>query len=366
VGLSLTVGIIRTSSIGDVVLATACLDSLFAAAPDVRVIWVGRQPTLTLLKAAWPSISAVPLSSGASRQQFNQVRDALTGCDVIVDLQNSFLTRRLASHLRGQGKTVVTAKKLKLFRLVLVLKAFVRGRLLQLPSSMKLAPKYQYHMMRDALTEGLRACGVKSVEKNAMSRPRLPVPSAVTDDNLLWRDMRFGRWLAVAPGASHHPKRAPTDVFRDILTHLSTLLAGERTGLGLVFIGSSEDRIAANQLTDSLAWDGPLLNLAGKLTLEQSASVLAAAKALLSNDSGLAHVAEAVGVPAAVLFGPTVEAFGFPPWRLESRVYSAQIGCRPCSRHGKRACRYGDNLCFHGIDTRNVAKDLAKIIGGLT
>jgi heptosyltransferase-2 len=365
VGLSLTVGIIRTSSIGDVVLATACLEALFAAAPDARVIWVGRQPTLSLLKAAWPSISTLQLSSGAPRQQFKQVNDALAVCDLIVDLQNSFLTRRLAARLRGLGKTVVSAKKLKLFRLALVIKAFVRGRLLQLPSSIRLVQKYQYQMMIDALREGLKAFGIKSLEETVSGRPRLPVPSAITDDNLLWRDMRFGRWLAVAPGASHQPKRAPTDVFRDILTHLSELLAGERTGLGLVFIGSSEDRSAVNQLTDSLAWDGPLLNLAGKLTLEQSASVIAGTKALLSTDSGLAHISEAVGVPAAVLFGPTVEAFGFPPWRLESRAYSAQIGCRPCSRHGKKACRYRDNLCFHGIDVRHVAKDLAKIIGGL-
>lgn len=363
--MSLTVGIIRTSSIGDVVLSTACLDSLFAAAPDARVIWVGRQPTLSLLKAAWPSISPVQLPSRSSRQQFSNVRDVLASCDVIVDLQNSFLTRRLAARLRGVGKTVVTAKKLKLFRLALVIKAFARGRLLQLPSSIRLVPKYQYQMMLDALSEGLATRGIKLAEKRTMSRPKLTVPSAIKDDNLLWRDMRFGRWLAVAPGASHQPKRAPTEIFRDVLTHLSDLLAGERIGLGLVFIGSSEDRAAANQLIDSLAWDGPLLNLAGKLTLEQSASVLAASKALLSNDSGLAHISEAVGVPAAVLFGPTVEVFGFPPWRLESRVYSAQIGCRPCSRHGKKACRYGDYLCFHGIDTRTVSKDLAKIIGGL-
>lgn len=238
----------------------------------------------------------------------------------------------------------------------------MRGRMRQLPSGRVTVAKYQYKMMLDALADALKSRGIMTLtDKN---RPSLIPFHGQDSDNLLWRDMSFGGWLAVAPGASHKPKRAPSAVFQDVLAHLSRLLPKDQVNLGLVYVGSGEDRHAANKLMDDLQWPGPVLNLAGKLTLEQSAVVLSKSQMLLSNDSGLTHIAEAVGTPVAVLFGPTVESFGFAPWRVESRAHSARIGCRPCSRHGKRPCRFGDHLCFHSIDTRAVARHLVEHLAG--
>lgn len=360
--MSIKVGIIRTSSIGDVVLATACLDFLRGVVPEENTVWIGRKPTLGLLKLTHPKLQAVELPSRASSQDFAHAKSALADCNVIVDLQNSFLSRRLASSLRTDARPVVTVRKMKFFRLRLVLEGFFRNRLMQLPSSRTTVAKYQYQMMLDAIANALQATAAKGLGDKC--RPTLRLPAGENLENILWRDMNFGLWLAIAPGASHKPKRAPTVIFQEVLSHLSQICAGPQTKLGLVYVGSSEDRQAANQLIDNLHWDGPVLNLAGKLTLEQSAVVLSKAKILLSNDSGLTHIAEAVGVPVAVLFGPTVEAFGFAPWRTESRAHSARLGCRPCSRHGKKTCRFGDQLCFYSIDTRAVARHLAKNLGG--
>lgn len=360
--VSIKVGIIRTSSIGDVVLATACLDFLRGIVPEENTVWIGRKPTLGLLKLAYPNLRTIQLASRASAQDFATAKAGLADCDVIIDLQNSFLSRRLASSLRTANRSVVTVRKLKFFRLRLVFEAILRNRLIQLPSLRTTVPKYQYQMMLDAIKDALRARGVAgSTEK---IRPSLRLPTEDGPENILWRDMNFGAWLAVAPGASHKPKRAPTVIFQDVLSYLPQLLPSNQVPLGLVYVGSSDDRQAANQLIDNLQWNGPVLNLAGKLTLEQSAVVLSKSKILLSNDSGLTHIAEAVGVPVAVLFGPTIESFGFAPWRAESRAHSARIGCRPCSRHGKKPCRFGDQLCFHSIDTRDVARHLAKNLGG--
>lgn len=360
--MSIKVGIIRTSSIGDVVLATACLDFLRGVVPQENTVWIGRKPTLALLKLTYPKMRTFELPSRASSQDFSIAKAALADCDVIVDLQNSFLSRRLASSLRTETRSVVTVKKMKFYRLRLVLEGFFRSRLMQLPSSRTTVGKYQYQMMLDAIADALRKKGAQGLM--GQGRPALAIPLGENSENILWRDMNFGAWLAIAPGASHKPKRAPTSVFQDVLSHLTQISAGHHTNLGLVYVGSNEDRQSANQLIDNLQWNGPVLNLAGKLTLEQSAVVLSKAKILLSNDSGLTHMAEAVGVPVAVLFGPTIEAFGFAPWRRESRAHSARVGCRPCSRHGKKTCRFGDQLCFHSIDTRAVARHLLKTLGG--
>jgi ADP-heptose:LPS heptosyltransferase len=70
-------------------------------------------------------------------------------------------------------------------------------------------------------------------------------------------------------------------------------------------------------------------NLVGRLTLRQTASVLAAAGAVVANDSGLGHIAAAVGVPTVLLFGPTPDvALGrFPP---NVMVLRSDLACAPC------------------------------------
>jgi len=68
----------------------------------------------------------------------------------------------------------------------------------------------------------------------------------------------------------------------------------------------------------------------------------------------MVHMAEAVHVDVAVLFGPTVEGFGYAPFRSGSRAFSAKVGCRPCSKSDISNCRYGDKLCFEKIDNAAV------------
>ena len=64
----------------------------------------------------------------------------------------------------------------------------------------------------------------------------------------------------------------------------------------------------------------------------------------------LGHIAEALGTSSFVFFGPTVEEFGFIPWRDSSRCFSSNLACRPCSKHGKSECRYKDYQCYSNID----------------
>jgi ADP-heptose:LPS heptosyltransferase len=128
----------------------------------------------------------------------------------------------------------------------------------------------------------------------------------------------------------------------------------------LLFLGDESDRKVALELGDLISWPHATLNLAGKLSLWESALALKEADVLLSNDSSLAHISEAVDTPAAVLFGPTIEAFGFSPRMRTSKAFSTTIGCRPCSKHGKTPCRYSDQACFTGLDSKSIAEFLIE------
>ena len=71
-------------------------------------------------------------------------------------------------------------------------------------------------------------------------------------------------------------------------------------------------------------------------------------------DTGLGHLAEAVGLAALILFGPTVPAFGFAPRGANSRALERPLFCRPCSLHGRKPCRYGHLDCLGGIAVADV------------
>lgn len=82
------------------------------------------------------------------------------------------------------------------------------------------------------------------------------------------------------------------------------------------------------------ALDGGMVDLTGRTDLAQAAAVLQRARVLVCNDSGLMHLAEAVGTPVVALFGPTSREAGFAPALPASRIVEAGLWCRPCSKTG--------------------------------
>lgn len=220
--------------------------------------------------------------------------------------------------------------------------------------------------MSQAFIEGLKAI-IPNVSfdavKNDEAKPKLDFANVHRDDPPTWlKELKFGRWIAVAPGASYPTKKAPSELFIDILLRLKNKISEENLELGIVYLGDQSDRADSVSLSDKIAWPYPTLNLCGKLTLVESGLALSQVNALLSNDSSLGHIAEASDVPVSILFGPTAEAFGFAPWRPDSRAHSAPLGCRPCSKHGKNPCRFHDEQCFHSIDVDVVVKHLLQLV----
>lgn len=359
-GFQLKVALYRTTSIGDVVLATACLDFLDRLSIPVAVTWIGREPSLALLRSAYPMITCLTAASGDDPGLTDRLVEATKDCHLVVDLQTTLRSRLFCRALERKYRVpFYRAKKSRLRRAKLVAGARMRGRSRPLPRSVKTNIRPQYRMMLEALWQALShhlPADVLSKEAHGRARPILPLPEE--SELRPWqKELRYGRWLALAPGAAHATKQAPLSVLANILDGVGAATAGR---LNLVFIGDEKDREITLRLQDQVKWPGTVLNLVGKLPLVESALAVREAAVILTNDTSLAHIAEAVGTPAAVLYGPTVEAFGFTPWRDESRPFSDALGCRPCSRHGKAPCRYGDKKCFQNLPFADIVAHLAR------
>src|SRR5204863_1884310 len=118
-----------------------------------------------------------------------------------------------------------------------------------------------------------------------------------------------------------------------------------------VMIGTSADRAAAAAVERGFAGHRPaLLTLVGRTDLPTLAGVLAACRALVTNDSGAMHLGAAVGTPVTAVFGPTDER-ATRPLGDAHQVVTFPVWCRPCML---RACPL-DHGCMRGVDAAAVA-----------
>jgi heptosyltransferase-2 len=153
--------------------------------------------------------------------------------------------------------------------------------------------------------------------------------------------------LAVAPGARWLTKRWPVERFAQVAQELAA-----RHDAGVVILGDAYDAPMAAALGRRLSV--PVLNRVGHLSLMQTAALLQRAHLLLSNDSGLMHMATALQVPVVAVFGPTVPEFGFYPFQAQAQVLSHPVPCRPCSTKGSNRCPRGHHHCMQGVSSVQV------------
>jgi heptosyltransferase-2 len=129
--------------------------------------------------------------------------------------------------------------------------------------------------------------------------------------------------VGFAPGAAYgHAKRWPPDRVAQVIGRLS---AG---GAVAVLVGAGGDRDAGREIESSLPAGARVANVIGRTDLRLLAGLLAACHAFVSNDSGAMHLAAAVGVPVAAIFGPTDERVTAPLG--DHDVIVQQVFCRPC------------------------------------
>ena len=168
-----------------------------------------------------------------------------------------------------------------------------------------------------------------------LAQPRLHV----SREEISEAQRRFGisePYAVLCPGAEYGPaKRWP--YFKQ--------LAG-RIGMPVVILGSRNDREAAAGI--------PGKDLAGRTTLDEAIELIAGAAVVVSNDSGLMHVAAALGRPQVALFGSSSPEHT-PPASANARVLWLRLECSPCFA---RECPLGHFRCMKEISVEQVLKVL--------
>ncbi|WP_232469251.1 glycosyltransferase family 9 protein [Bdellovibrio bacteriovorus] len=156
--------------------------------------------------------------------------------------------------------------------------------------------------------------------------------------------------VALAPSAAFFLKRWPKEYWQQLI-----LLCPDQR---FVLLGGPEDSFIEDI---KAAAPERVLNLAGKCSLQVSSSVVGLSTALISNDTGLLHVAEQLGQKTIALMGPA--PFGFPS-RPSTKILEIELKCRPCSKHGQGPCvnKFKYHQCLVDITPEQVAMELKQLL----
>ncbi|HEV7814351.1 MAG TPA: lipopolysaccharide heptosyltransferase II [Janthinobacterium sp.] len=147
--------------------------------------------------------------------------------------------------------------------------------------------------------------------------------------------------LLFAPGAEFGAaKRWPAEHFAALAQTVMDTVPGIQVGL----LGSPKDGEVCRDIAARIGRDG-VLNLAGATSLAEAVALIARADAVVSNDSGLLHIASALNRPVIALYGPT-DPDHAPPFSDLAKALSLRLECSPCRQ---RECPLGHQNCLRQL-----------------
>jgi len=319
--------VIRFSSLGDVILASAPVLNLKIAFSQSRIAFLTKDRHASIAARIQGVDSVLTLSNSPGMSDIFKLIAELEkqDFDIIVDLQGnfrSFLVRTLVT----AGHKVVYAKERIARQRIVDLKDF--------SSSTHTIDKYN---------ECLYQLGVIPATKR-------PVLTTNHDSRKSPHQVQ----IVIAPEASFSNKEWPIERFVSAAVELHqqfdakiiwAATSKQKTGTHL------PEKIESNYLTHLI--DCPI---------DRLADIIRNSDLCLANDSGIAHLSSAVGTPVVVIFGPTHPALGFAPSGLFDKVVQVDEYCRPCSLHGDKPCFREQRFCFTRIAGETVVSEASRLI----
>lgn len=324
--------ILRFSSLGDVVLATAAVHALAAKYPDAELVVATKHDYVPIFDSFPGRLTVKPLSASHSVTEYIASLGNRS-FDMIVDLHGSLRSRAIVRRLQSPDIRRVNKNTLKRWRMVWSKKGLDRP--------LSIVDSYLH---------------VVGADRNEFR----PVLHLSQDEQSAVKSLRGGEIfrLGIGWGAKHATKAVPPEIWRNILLSLSG-----QTGVRVLLFGMPNDEADIFRFVN-----GEVVNLSSViadtrigLPLRATMTQIASCDAFLSSDSGLMHVADALGVPTFGLFGPTHPSLGFAPAGERSRAFHAGTWCSPCHRHGSAPCFRERRFCFDELRIDEIVKTLMAV-----
>lgn len=183
--------------------------------------------------------------------------------------------------------------------------------------------------------------------------PRLKASreGAITALNKLGYSAPVKPVLAICPGASYGPsKRWPGTYYETVAQEKI------RAGWEVWIFGSKDDKPITDKIASFLV--GKHINFSGNIVLSETIDLFSLCDAIITNDSGLMHIAASLNKPVVAIYGSTSPDFT-PPLSKNAKMLQTNLSCHPCF---KRKCLYKHYHCLYNIKPELVLRELNNLL----
>jgi ADP-heptose:LPS heptosyltransferase len=325
--------ILRFSSIGDIVLTT----------PVMRCI-KKQLPTAIIHYATKASYSAI-VESNPYVDKVLVLRDYIEEIieiakvekyDYIIDLHNNLRTLQLKKALKKVPST--TVNKLNVQKWLL--------------TNLKINRMPNLHIV-DRYMETVEHLNVRNDGQGLDYF--IPTNDIVKDNDIPTSHM--AGYIGIVIGAAHATKQFPVNKLIELCAAIKH---------PIILLGGKNDYLNGKQIAEQDPFK--IYNACGKFNLNESADLVQRSKFIITNDTGLMHIAAAFKKPIISIWGNTVPSFGMTPYYGNQNIKSAiienkNIRCRPCSKIGYDVCPKTHFKCMNEINVQEIVDTVNAFLG---
>lgn len=324
--------IIRFSSIGDIVLTTTVIRCLKKQVPDAEIHFLVKDSFRSVVEYN-PYIDKLHVLAHSWELMIEELK--AENYDYIIDLHHNVKTLRV--------KNALKKKSFSFYKLNIEKYIYTNLKINVLP---------KIHIV-DRYLKTVKSFGVKNdgagldyFISKAEEIKREDIPAS-----------HHAGYIACVIGAAHFTKRWPVHKWKTFC---------EKMDHPIILLGGKEDAVNGNEIA---AIDPvKIYNACGKFSINESADIVRKSKVVISNDTGLMHIAAAYKRPVISLWGNTVSSFGMYPYygdlQEKNKIYDTiqinKLWCRPCSKIGYNKCPLGHFKCMEKIDVTEVIAAVRK------
>ncbi len=316
--------VIRFSSIGDIVLTTPVVRCLKQQVKDATVHFLTKETYYGLVKSN-PNVDKVIVLNKSWEFMIHQLQ--LEEYDYIIDLHHNLRTWKVKQAL---GVKNFSFDKLNIQKWLLT--AF---KINKLPA---------IHIV-DRYLETIKSFGVVNDGKGLDYF--IPKKDCIRAEDLPMSH-RFG-YIAIVIGAALNTKKLPVHKLKELCL---------QTDFPIILLGGKEDRSDGDEIAS--VNEIKVYNACGKFNLNESADLVRNARLIITNDTGLMHIAAAFKKKIISVWGNTVPQFGMDAYYGNETISNFKseiknLSCRPCSKIGYNKCPKKHFKCMEQQDVQTIA-----------
>lgn len=360
---------VRLDSLGDVLMCTPAMRAVGQAQPVDNLAPSEQQ--LAQLSCAGPQrarrVTLLTSPGGAALAPF------VADIDAVIEYAAPWM-KSSAAHPPGVDETLIATLRERAFAAAVIFTSYSQSalpaallcHLAGIPLRLAHCRENPYHMLSDWIAEP----EPQSLIRHEVQRQLDLVASvgwhtadtglsfAVRRDDLEWVRQRLSGigidlsrpWILLHPGASAASRRYPAPLWGEVIDRLA-----RAPGCQMILTGGADEA----PLIDAIRAGGGAAarSLAGQLKLGQLGAAIALAAVVVSNNTGPAHIAAALGTPLVDLYALTNPQH--TPWRVEHRLLFHDVPCRFCL---KSVCPQGHHACLAKVEPERVARAVRDLL----